>query len=79
MDSSLLEECSSISDIDVIISNLKQLDKYDIKYYSQPTINIKDNKINSETNLCDRCGKICKDKRGLTLHLKSCEGIVVYT
>ena len=23
---------------------------------------------------CDRCGKECKDKRGLTLHIKKCDG-----
>jgi hypothetical protein len=26
-------------------------------------------------NSCDRCGKECKDKRGLALHLKKCEGL----
>ena len=26
-------------------------------------------------NACDRCGKECKDKRGLALHLKKCEGL----
>ena len=35
--------------------------------------------MSSPDHSCSRCGKICKDKRGLTLHLKSCEGIKVLT
>ena len=27
---------------------------------------------------CTKCGKLCKDKRGLTLHLKSCDGLLVF-
>ena len=29
-----------------------------------------------DPNACNKCGKICKDKRGLTLHMKACEGIL---
>ena len=29
-----------------------------------------------DLNTCSKCGKICKDKRGLTLHMKACEGIL---
>jgi hypothetical protein len=85
MDSSLLEECSSISDIDVIISKLKQLDKYDIKYYSHPIIYTKDIDITEydegkepkreESDSCERCGKTFKGKRGLTMHMKVCDGV----
>ncbi len=35
--------------------------------------------MNTSNHSCSRCGKVCKDKRGLTLHLKSCEGIKVLT
>ena len=35
--------------------------------------------MSSPDHSCSRCGKICKDKRGLTLHLKSCEGLKVLT
>jgi hypothetical protein len=30
--------------------------------------------MSSDQNTCDKCGKLCKDKRGLTLHMKACEG-----
>ena len=35
--------------------------------------------MNIDSNSCDKCGKICKDKRGLSLHLKSCEGLISLT
>jgi len=94
MDSSLLKEFSSISDIDVIISKLKQIDEYNIKYNKdidteedtdednehkeEETIS-KVNNIsevnNTEENQCPKCGKQCRDKRGVTIHLKKCGDI----
>lgn len=29
-----------------------------------------------DSNTCSQCGKICKDKRGLALHKKKCEGVI---
>ena len=98
MDSSLLKECSSISDINVIISKLKQIDEYDIKYNKDiDTVEVTDednehkeeetiskvNNIsevnntnnNTEENQCPKCGKQCRDKRGVTIHLKKCGDI----
>jgi hypothetical protein len=33
------------------------------------------NKMSEELNACERCGKMYKGKRGLSIHLKTCEGV----
>jgi hypothetical protein len=34
--------------------------------------------IQNKECVCDKCGKECKDKRGLTLHVKKCEGFKIH-
>jgi hypothetical protein len=35
--------------------------------------------MSNKSNVCPKCKKACKDKRGLTLHMKSCQGVIDLT
>jgi hypothetical protein len=65
--------------------NLPDLNNYNINMLSIPKKykidqeikNILDNKINENNSIsfnCEKCGRECKDKRGLTLHYNKCNG-----
>ncbi len=63
-------EVTNILDIENDIAGTKALENID-------SDNETDNQV--EENQCNRCGRQCKDKRGLSIHMRVCEGTTVFT